>query len=325
MAKKKKHKKKTPKETIDWQDDRFYFIAGYTSGGAPYGVTWEEMGFEPYEREIDEDVVSCRHYDALNERDKEFLNNILREDFTKYVSQYRRLPGKVARKTLIEKAFENCPGGPLLYTKDFNTAYRKIVRKRENRLIREGILPKRVSPTELKNLYKQSVILESELLIFRKLNENDFDDLAEMFRNPEVMTAWEHTFSDDEIRDWIAKQDTRYREYIVGYFAAINKDSGEFVGQMGLMWSDIGELRALEIGYMLKRGNWGLGYAIEGASALVEYAFTEIGLNKVYATIRPENKRSTAVAERIGMSAEGSYVKQYQGKEMEHTIYSKYR
>ena len=29
------------------QDDRFFFIAGYTSGGAPYGVTWEEMGMNP--------------------------------------------------------------------------------------------------------------------------------------------------------------------------------------------------------------------------------------------------------------------------------------
>jgi len=36
-------------------DDRFYFIAGYTSGGAPYGVTWEEMGIEPYESIDDTD------------------------------------------------------------------------------------------------------------------------------------------------------------------------------------------------------------------------------------------------------------------------------
>jgi hypothetical protein len=36
----------------EWRDDRFYFIAGYTSGGAPYGVTWEEMGLEPYEDEF---------------------------------------------------------------------------------------------------------------------------------------------------------------------------------------------------------------------------------------------------------------------------------
>ena len=31
------------------QDDTFFFVAGYTSGGAPYGVTWEQMGLEPWE------------------------------------------------------------------------------------------------------------------------------------------------------------------------------------------------------------------------------------------------------------------------------------
>ena len=30
-------------------NDQFFFIAGYTPGGAPYGVTWEEMGLEPWE------------------------------------------------------------------------------------------------------------------------------------------------------------------------------------------------------------------------------------------------------------------------------------
>lgn len=29
-------------------DDRFAFIAGYTSGGMSYGTTWEELGLEPY-------------------------------------------------------------------------------------------------------------------------------------------------------------------------------------------------------------------------------------------------------------------------------------
>ena len=44
----KKEEKRLAGEYNAWQDDRFYFIAGYTSGGAPY-VTWEEMGLEPYE------------------------------------------------------------------------------------------------------------------------------------------------------------------------------------------------------------------------------------------------------------------------------------
>lgn len=51
----KRHKsvrrKKKPKEhPLPEQDDTFFFIAGYTSGGAPYGVTWEEMGLDPWEK-----------------------------------------------------------------------------------------------------------------------------------------------------------------------------------------------------------------------------------------------------------------------------------
>lgn len=45
--KKKKHKQTF--EPLMEQNDDFFYIAGYTSGGAPYGVTWEEMGLEPWE------------------------------------------------------------------------------------------------------------------------------------------------------------------------------------------------------------------------------------------------------------------------------------
>ena len=34
---------KERKKEVQYSDDNFSFIAGYTSGGAPYGVTWEEM------------------------------------------------------------------------------------------------------------------------------------------------------------------------------------------------------------------------------------------------------------------------------------------
>lgn len=34
-------------EQEQWCDGTFAYIAGYTSGGAPYGVTWEEMGIDP--------------------------------------------------------------------------------------------------------------------------------------------------------------------------------------------------------------------------------------------------------------------------------------
>jgi hypothetical protein len=40
---KKKPKKQMPEQFPIESDEHFAFIAGYTSDGAPYGVTWEEM------------------------------------------------------------------------------------------------------------------------------------------------------------------------------------------------------------------------------------------------------------------------------------------
>ena len=312
----------------EFQDDNFYFIVGYTSGGVPYGVQWWEMGLEPWENEFDDEYENTTenvNYDCLSEHEKNSINGRLRESFVQYVEKYRRFPSKIKKQKLIEQVFSQYRNGNLVYTKNFGAHYRKIVRKRENEFIREGVLPKRFSPTQIQKFFEKSIMLESNRLIFRKITADDFDNLAVMLRNPEVMDAWEHTFTDEQIQKWIEKQIERYKKEIVGYFAVINKDTGEFIGQMGLMWNDFEELRVLEIGYMLKREYWGMGYANEGADALAKFAFDVIGVNKVYASIRLENQRSIRVAEKIGMIAESSFIKQYDGKDMEHIIYSKNR
>ncbi|HEY3308961.1 MAG TPA: UPF0158 family protein [Desulfuromonadaceae bacterium] len=40
---KKKPKKQAPEQIATDSDEHFAYIAGYTEGGVPYGVTWEEM------------------------------------------------------------------------------------------------------------------------------------------------------------------------------------------------------------------------------------------------------------------------------------------
>ena len=47
-TRRRKHPHREPDSPLIEQDDTFFFIAGYTSGGAPYGVTWEQMGLEPW-------------------------------------------------------------------------------------------------------------------------------------------------------------------------------------------------------------------------------------------------------------------------------------
>ena len=55
QLKKTKEERLTEMNHNNFQNDTFFYIAGYTSGGAPYGVTWEEMGLEPYEDIFDDD------------------------------------------------------------------------------------------------------------------------------------------------------------------------------------------------------------------------------------------------------------------------------
>jgi len=44
VAAERKRKKQAELEQGNDCDETFAYIAGYTAGGAPYGVTWEEMG-----------------------------------------------------------------------------------------------------------------------------------------------------------------------------------------------------------------------------------------------------------------------------------------
>ena len=55
------------------------------------------------------------------------------------------------------------------------------------------------------------MILETERLILRELEQGDLPDLAEMLQNPRVMYAYEHTFTDRDVQQWLDRQRARYR------------------------------------------------------------------------------------------------------------------
>src|SRR5262245_4035062 len=54
------------------------------------------------------------------------------------------------------------------------------------------------------------------------------------------------------------------------------------------------------LGWMLRRAFWGKGYATEGASAALQFAFTRLNQPRVISLIHPDNAASIRVAERLG-------------------------
>lgn len=248
-----------------------------------------------------------------------------------YIRQAHRIPSNKIRDSAIKqllRAFNakrwNAYGIQMQGSDALLAVYDEIRKEVYAAISEARVLPQKHSASKRDRLREQTTILETDRLILRKMNGRDYREIREMLADPDVMFAWERVFTTKkEVMEWIIPQLRRYEKDFVGYFAAVNKESGQIIGQIGLMWNDIQDQRCLEIGYIIKKTHWGKGYATEGAEACIAYGFSLFGVDKIYAAIRPENAASIAVAERIGMKPEGEYVKTYDGKPMKHLIYAR--
>lgn len=166
------------------------------------------------------------------------------------------------------------------------------------------------------------VIIETERLILRKINKNDYLEIAKTLQDIEVMYAWEKSFSDDEVKLWIDENLKRYDKEGYSYFLAINKNDNTVVGVMGPLLEKIENETHIGVAYILNKKSWGKGYAHEGVKACIEYAFNNLNAKNVIAQIRSNNTSSIKVAQKLNMKIIDKYVKVYDNKEMEHLIYS---
>ncbi len=70
----------------------------------------------------------------------------------------------------------------------------------------------------------------------------------------------------------------------------------------------------VEIGWHFRPASWGFGYASEAALGAARYAFEQLKLPLLLAVIDPQNKRSIALAERLGMRYDGFTTRYYGGQ-----------
>ena len=60
------------------------------------------------------------------------------------------------------------------------------------------------------------MILETERLYLRELEQGDFDALCLILQDAEMMAAYEGAFSDAEVQAWLDRQRARYRQWGFG-------------------------------------------------------------------------------------------------------------
>lgn len=83
-----------------------------------------------------------------------------------------------------------------------------------------------------------------------------------------------------------------------GMFSVIEKSSGEWIGRIGPLCPE--GWPGTEVGWGLAREAWGKGYATEGATRAIDWAFETLNWSEVIHCIEPANVNSIAVAERLG-------------------------
>lgn len=86
-------------------------------------------------------------------------------------------------------------------------------------------------------------------------------------------------------------------------FSVIERSTGRWVGRLG-PWYPEG-WPGQEIGWAIVRDCWGRGYATEGATAAMDWAFDVLGWSEVIHSIAPDNIASQVVARKLGSSNRG--------------------
>ena len=159
------------------------------------------------------------------------------------------------------------------------------------------------------------MVFETERLEMREWDSANIEDIEAgfaIYSDPEVVEFirdGETIDSLEEQLDYMLRTEERYRSYggfPYGRWAMVDKESREIVGTIILQplpgWNYV------EVGWHLARRAWGKGYATEAARKCISHAFENLPIDQIVAVVDPRNKRSLAVANRLGMQDEGMII-----------------
>jgi RimJ/RimL family protein N-acetyltransferase len=103
---------------------------------------------------------------------------------------------------------------------------------------------------------------------------------------------------------WLSEDEGHWERFGFGPWAVVEREGGDYLGRVGLKWTDIGDRAGIEVLWAIDPGRHGAGFASEAAAAALDRA-GELELEEVFAMVLPINAASLRVAEKIGMERAG--------------------
>ncbi len=148
--------------------------------------------------------------------------------------------------------------------------------------------------------------LETERLLLRRLSLEDAEAVYAYASDPEVtrFLLWPTHGSLDDSRAFLQATLDRYARDECGEWGIALKETGRLIGTIGIVQAHPAR-GWCEIGYVVGRPHWRLGYAPEAVRRVIRFAFEDMHLNRVEACHNVENGASGRVMEKAGMACEG--------------------
>ncbi len=150
-----------------------------------------------------------------------------------------------------------------------------------------------------------SLVLETERLLLREIVPTDEDGMFALDADPNVQTYLGNKpiTSKEQAQQTIQMIREQYVENGIGRWAVVEKETGDFTGWAGLKLIKEpinNHTNYYDLGYRFIHKYWGQGYATEVARASLNYGFTQLQLNEIFAMADVRNQASRKVLEKVG-------------------------
>jgi RimJ/RimL family protein N-acetyltransferase len=145
-------------------------------------------------------------------------------------------------------------------------------------------------------------MIETERLLLRMFRPEDLDDLASLFRDPDVLkyVGDGKPVNREEAEKALKSIIKHWETHGFGRWVVHDNKTQAFIG--------FGGLRSLsgtpEVVYHLAKVHWGNGLATELARASLRFGFEEHQFDRIVAVAKPQNTASIHVMEKLGMRFE---------------------
>lgn len=150
--------------------------------------------------------------------------------------------------------------------------------------------------------------IETERLILRMWQESDAEIFAAINQDEKVIEFLRGSLSLADSQNFIVSANSHFKKNGFGLWATTLKETKELIGFVGLNVPDFQShfTPCVEIGWRLSSKHWKKGYAVEASKAVLLAGFKNFGLQEIVSFTVPQNLRSIAVMEKIGMKRDFS-------------------